>query len=135
MNFGHVIIEVSKTLGSWLIVAGAFHLTRFLLDDARNNSKNRDLRRWNSKKGRSLAYFYSIVITALLAYGLRATYGTHVEDDDPLRGGGGEVVVDFEPTEQERNEHGLKYLLVLGIPSILAIHLNYKKKPAETPEA
>jgi hypothetical protein len=57
-----------------------------------------------------------------------ATYGTHTEDADPLRGGG-EVVTDFEPTDKERNEYGVKTLFVLGIPAMVAIYKNYKRKP------
>ena len=50
-----------------------------------------------------------------------ANYGTHVEDTDPLYGGGREVV-DFEPTDKERNEHALKIFLALTIPALVGVY-------------
>lgn len=41
-----------------------------------------------------------------------ANYGTHVEDADPIRGGG-QVVSDFEPTKDEQNAHGLTLFFTL----------------------
>lgn len=75
-----------------------------------------------------LAYPFFIFWVAVVSLVIWASYGTHTEDGDPLRGGG-EVVTDFEPTDKERNEYGVETFFVLGIPSMVAVYKTYKKNP------
>ena len=76
-----------------------------------------------------MAYPFFIFWVAVVSLVIWASYGTHTEDADPLRGGG-EVVTDFEPTDKERNEYGVETFFVLGIPAMVAVYKNYKKNPA-----
>jgi hypothetical protein len=73
---------------------------------ARAGSRGRGarLRRGGLPRGRGA------LACALLAVVAWAGYGTHAEDGDPLRGGG-EIVVDFQPTIEERNKHDLVIFL------------------------
>ena len=50
---------------------------------------------------------FGCAVIALVSW---AFYGTHVEGEDPLWGGG-ELISDFEPTPAERNQHGLTICL------------------------
>ena len=54
-------------------------------------------------------------------------YGTHAEDADPLYGGG-ETVVDFEPTEDQRNRHGMFIFTVLAVTSVVGTYHGLKKR-------
>jgi len=63
-------------------------------------------------------------VIALISLGLWASYGTHTEEADPLYGGG-ETIVDFEPTDKERNEYGLTWFFTLTIPALYGL---YKKQ-------
>ena len=71
--------------------------------------------------------FWVAIVSSVTWY----SYGTHKEETDPLRGGG-EVIVDFVPTDKERNEYGLEMFIVLGVPAMVAIYQNYKKNPMRT---
>jgi hypothetical protein len=64
-----------------------------------------------------LAVFYGVGIFTVLVW---ASYGTHIEDADPIRGGG-ERVVDFVPSDVERAEYGLTVFVSLLIPAILGV--------------
>jgi hypothetical protein len=59
------------------------------------------------------AYGRVLLVCAFLALGCWSTYGTHAEDPDPINGGG-ERIVDFVPTDAERNEYGLKIFLTIA---------------------
>lgn len=58
------------------------------------------------------AYSRVAIVCAIAAFFAWATYGTHVEDADPLFGGG-DVVADFTPSASERDRHGIVTFLVL----------------------
>jgi hypothetical protein len=47
--------------------------------------------------------------------------GTHTEDDDPYFGGG-EVVVDYEPTDDQRVRHGLIVFFCALIPALHGVN-------------
>src|SRR5438876_4195415 len=66
-------------------------------------------------------YLLCIGACALLAYGSAVILGTHQEDSDPVFGGG-ETVVDYEPTQDERSRHGLIAFLCLSIPALYGTH-------------
>jgi hypothetical protein len=128
MNYGGIFNEVWRTLGAWLLVFLAYHIARLFLEYMRDESKGPNTKLWNSRRGMFLAYPFFIFCVAVVSLCLWAAYGTHTEDEDPLRGGG-EVVTDFEPTDKERNEYGVKTFLVLGIPAMVAVYKNYKRNP------
>lgn len=62
-------------------------------------------------------YLCAVALSGALAWYSGAHYGTHIEDGDPLYGGG-ETVVDFEPTDAERNRHGVE---IFAIASALTL--------------
>jgi hypothetical protein len=59
----------------------------------------------------------AIALSGALAFFSWTNYGTHVEDADPVFGGGTEVV-DFEPTGAERNRHAVE---IFAIASALTL--------------
>lgn len=59
-------------------------------------------------------------ISATLALVAWSGYGTHTEDRDPLFGGG-DTVVDFEPTAKQRNTHGAFVLFVTVTPMLWGV--------------
>jgi multidrug transporter EmrE-like cation transporter len=69
-----------------------------------------------------LLVFYLAGALSLLSW---ANYGTHVEDADPLFGGG-ETVVDFVPAEQQRSEHALNLLVLLLVPGFYGVYRERK---------
>ena len=57
----------------------------------------------------------SIAVFCLVLW---SSYGTHIENSDPIYGGGDEVQ-DFKPTESQRNEYGIEELLIFEmLPSL-----------------
>jgi hypothetical protein len=85
---------------------------------------------WVGLRDKAKWYNYVAVlgVVALISLGLWATYGTHTEDADPLFGGG-ETVVDFEPSDKQRNEHGLTMFFVLSIPALYGVYRRQKEEP------
>lgn len=79
------------------------------------------------KCSKARAYLYAIGVSLFLAGVSWANYGTHTEDADPLFGGG-ETVVDFEPTKDQRNRHGLFIFTVLGVTSIVGTYQGLKAR-------
>lgn len=74
------------------------------------------------------AYLAVITAVSILSLISWASYGTHTEDADPLFGGG-EVVIDFEATRKERNEHLLKVFLTLVIPALIGVYRGHREMP------
>ena len=66
-------------------------------------------------------YVTVFVGVAILTFLSWATYGTHMEDADPMFGGGHEVV-DFEPTNEQRSSHAAIIFLTLLIPAWLGVY-------------
>ncbi len=71
----------------------------------------------DSKCPKYKAYLYALAASAFFAWMSWNSYGTHVEDADPLKGGGVEVV-DFETTQEMRNRHGLFMFTILSALSL-----------------
>ena len=69
-------------------------------------------------------YFNAILTSLILSLILGFTYGTYVEDSDPLLGGGS-VIEGFHPSKNERVEHVAFVFLILGLPASIGV---YKKK-------
>lgn len=80
-----------------------------------------------AKCTKARAYLWAIGISLLLAAVSWANYGTHTENDDPLFGGG-EIVTDFGPTDDQRNRHGLLIFTVLGVTSIVGTYQGLKQR-------
>jgi hypothetical protein len=71
-------------------------------------------------------YLQCVVACGVLAFVLGSTLGTHVEDADPYRGGGGETVTDFEPTDLERLTYALKVYICLLVPALFGTQVGLK---------
>ena len=56
-----------------------------------------------------LVLFCFSAFIGLLSY---STHGSHIENEDPLFGVGGETIQDFEPTDAERLESGVMVFVV-----------------------
>lgn len=70
-----------------------------------------------------LLVLYGVGILTIISW---AGLGTHVEDADPLFGGG-ETVIDFIPKPGERGDHAINIFLTLLVPTIYGV---YKKRNA-----
>ena len=58
-------------------------------------------------------------VTGALTYMSWSTVGTHLEDsDEPLFGGGGNVVEDYKPTNAQRNRAATTVFLLTFLPLI-----------------
>lgn len=76
------------------------------------------------------AYAWAIWISIVLAFLSWGNLGTHMEDGDPIRGGGDQVV-DFVPTTDERNQHGIFVFTVLVITSLSGTHMGLRDRFAK----
>ena len=70
-----------------------------------------------------LLAFYAAGVLALVIW---ARFGTHVEDADPIYGGG-ETVVDFAPTVAQRSNRAFTIFVTLLIPALWGM---YKERKA-----
>lgn len=70
-----------------------------------------------------LLVLYAVGILSLISW---SNLGIHVENADPLFGGG-ETVTDFIPKPEEGSNHAIKVFLILLIPAIYGV---YKKRNA-----
>jgi hypothetical protein len=70
--------------------------------------------------------FYGSTAIALM---LGASYGTHTEDADPLFGGG-DVIVDFDPTLVERGLYASQLFVDLLLPALLGTYLARRGLPS-----
>ena len=106
MDWESVIVGVAARLISAVVIVAAYYCGRYFSEFHTAKWKN-----------------YSLVLGAVAVLSLLAwsSYGTHIDDADPIFGGGTEVV-DFEPTDRERNEHGMKVLLTLAIPALYGLY-------------
>ena len=81
-------------------------------------------------------YLIGIGVCGLLALVSAYYLGTHTEGADPMFGGG-EVVVDYKPTDGQRIRHGLIFFFCLCIPALYGINnalqeLRYKRGQTST---
>jgi hypothetical protein len=77
-------------------------------------------------------YLIGIGFCGVIASGAGYELGTHREDADPVFGGG-EIVVDYNPTDDQRIRHGLVFFFGLCIPALFGMHealaeLHYKRR-------
>jgi hypothetical protein len=71
-------------------------------------------------------YLQCVAVCGAIAFVIGSTLGTHVEDADPYRRGGGEAVTDFEPTGLERLTYALKAYVCLLIPALFGTQAGLK---------
>jgi|Deesub1362B_J571_1020462.scaffolds.fasta_scaffold02189_1 Na+-driven multidrug efflux pump len=111
MDYSNIFYGILGWLGKAVIVIVAFHFGRYMSKIHKE--------KWKS-------YATVLGITIFLSLVMWGSYGTHVEEADPLFGGG-EIVVDFEPTVKERNEYGLIIFFVLTIPALFGVYKGYRE--------
>jgi hypothetical protein len=107
----NVIEDVFYQLLKVVLIAGVYYFGKHMSDCYKPRWKN---------------YFLILGIAAFLSIGSWGTYGTHLEDAEPFVGG--YRVTDFEPTDKERNEHGLTIFFTLSIPALYGVYNGIKKK-------
>jgi hypothetical protein len=78
-------------------------------------------------------YLFVFASVAVFCFVLWHDYGTHIENSDPLEGGG-ERGQDFEPTEKQRNEYGLEKLLTFEIAAMYGVYRGNRNGPSKTGE-
>ncbi|MDA2914996.1 hypothetical protein MYX77_13775, partial [Acidobacteriia bacterium AH_259_A11_L15] len=101
-----VFYGVLEFLGKGILVIGAFYFGRHF--------SNLYEPRWKN-------YLAVVGIVGIVSLAIWASYGTHMEDSDPIFGGG-EEVVDFEPTDKQRNEYGARIFFSLIIPALFGVY-------------
>lgn len=74
--------------------------------------------------------FYGAWIFTMIGW---AGMGTHVEDADPLFGGGYEVI-DFVPTDVERDLHGVAVFATVLVPALAGAYLARREAAGQLPE-
>jgi hypothetical protein len=112
LSYSHIIDGAVSWLVKSLIVTASFYWGRHLSSSYR--------RKW-------LICLSLLFFCGLFSLFLQSSLGTHIEDADPIYGGG-ERIVDFEPTEKQRTEYGLTAFLVLSVSSFYGV---FKKKPSK----
>lgn len=120
MNFGKVLASLFGVFGSWALVAGAYSLGKYLSKGAAASS-------WLDKLK---VYLLTTVLVAVVSLLMWEGYGTYSEGGhyEGPRGDNesGDIVVDFVPTNEERNEYGARVLIILLIPLLYGVHKGHK---------
>jgi hypothetical protein len=101
-----IFLGVLGFLGKGLIIVGAFHFGRFFSAYYKHKWRN---------------YLLIAGMVGLLSLFAWSSYGTHIEDDDPIFGGGN-TIDDFEPSDEERNTHALTVFLSLLLPACCGVY-------------
>lgn len=105
MDFGKLCSDTFKPFAGFLLVYLPYSFGFFMRDTSKPI--------WRS-------YLNTMGIVAFVAFVMWGAYGTHVENADPIYGGG-DIVQDFQPTDQQRNEYGLSTLLTFEIAALLGV--------------
>jgi uncharacterized membrane protein HdeD (DUF308 family) len=74
-----------------------------------------------SKSPRWRLYFWAVLVSIGLAVFSSVMLGTHVEGSDPIYDGG-DTVVDYEPTNEQRVKRGLFTFTLLVVPILIGIY-------------
>jgi hypothetical protein len=99
---------------AWLIFA--------IFDFARQVTSRQVGPRWRKFCG-------GLAVAGFLSFLSWANFGTHKEGGDLYRDSG-ETIVDFEPTQSERNNHGFFVFTILAAPILLGVY-KATEKPNE----
>lgn len=105
MRYSHILLEVWSYLGKALIVIGAYCFGHAYSAYVQ--------RKW-------VACILLVMIIGLFSFYLGETLGTHIEDADPMYGGG-DRVTDYEPSERTRSEYRWTMFIVLTAPAIIGV--------------
>lgn len=116
IDYESAITSSLKYLGSWVGVYITYHFTYHY--HRANFTKQPAV--WNGSR-----YVICIIACAFIGWIWALELGTHVEDADPLYGGGN-VVQDFIPTEAQQVQHGLTVFLGTLVPALLGLHQGVK---------
>src|SRR5262245_35476518 len=108
VSYESVIGSLFQYVLAYCSLLATYHFARFAATYETERS---------SKPGPLEAYLRCVLACGALGLVLGFGLGTHVEDADPLRGGG-EIVVDFEPSALERATFGLKVFLGSLLPGL-----------------
>lgn len=106
IDYSSVFSDVLKMLGNGFLVVISYSFGKYISQSYKP--------KWKS-------YTLVIVAVGFLSLAMVSSFGTHIEDADPLRGGG-DVVTDFESTDDERKEYGLALFLQLAIPAVIGVY-------------
>jgi drug/metabolite transporter (DMT)-like permease len=71
-------------------------------------------------RSRFKAFLLILAVSLGLAFLSRTNLGTHVEDADPVMGGG-DVVTDYEPTDAQRNKAATLTFLLSFLPAFVSL--------------
>lgn len=71
-------------------------------------------------RSRFKAILLILTVSLGLAFLSRTNFGTHVEDADPIVGGG-DVVTDYEPTAAQRNKAAMLVFLISFLPASVSL--------------
>jgi hypothetical protein len=85
-----------------------------------------------SKRPKPEVFLRAVFAAAVLALAAWSLYGTHIEDADSLYGGGTEVV-DFEPTDAERNMHGITTFTIMTVLILTGTFLGLRDRDEKQP--
>ena len=108
--------------GSWFLIC-----IIFLMFKEAAESFKQDSPLTNTVFGKIKIYLVVVAFAGVLSFIIRDSLGTHLEGNDP-RTGDGEVVVDYVPTEKQKNELGLKVFLGILIPSLGGVYAGLRQK-------
>lgn len=72
-------------------------------------------------------YATMVSVAVFLGFMAATNFGSHVDDADPLFGCG-EVVQDYEPTDTERLESGVKIFVMAGTLLVLGAAHGFREK-------
>ena len=72
-------------------------------------------------------YLCAIALSGALAWYSWAYYGTHIEDADPVYDGG-VTVVDFEPTDAERDRNGVEIFAIASALTLTGCFMGLRER-------
>ena len=121
INFYNVFNEVSRILFSGILVIVIFSAAKSY---GKEPDTTTDKKNW-IQKSRWWKYLVILCLTALIGFSYGRTYGTHMEDSDYYRDG--DVIVDFNATQEQRDEAGLTTFFVLVIPAMIGVYKGKKE--------
>ena len=114
--FGSVATYLLSFVGVWITYYAAKRLIK--VSHAADNGQS-ELKR----------YLICVVVCGIIAVIAGHQLGTHKEDEDPVLGGG-ETIVDYVPTADERVQHGLVVFFCLCIPALYGTYQGCTERTA-----
>jgi hypothetical protein len=105
----------------WAVITGVYNVAKAATVYCREHN----VAFVDSRTGKFIAYFCCIGFTLLLSYSMAMSLGTHIEEDDPRRSSGF-VIVDYYPTDKERQERGVGVFFTVIIPALVGVYNAYK---------